>query len=246
MKLPVKGKPKKEPAGTGDARRDRWSAHRSQRRAELVEATILAINEHGAGVGMDEIAAKAGITKPVLYRHFTDKSDLYLAVGQRASEILLGRIVPTLTASGTPREIIAGIIGAYLDTIEDYPELYQFMVRRSFADVETDPIYANESMVANLLSQLLGDFLAELGLDSGGAEPYSYAVVGAVQTAGAWWLDRRTMSKERLSHHLCTVLWHAIEGLTRSVGVTLDPDVPVENIGELTAAVRPTDIRRAR
>src|SRR5437763_7604163 len=70
-------------AARGDARRERWRAHREARREEFVEATIRAVARHGPEVGMDEIAAEAGVTKPVLYRHFTDKADLYLAVGRR-------------------------------------------------------------------------------------------------------------------------------------------------------------------
>ncbi|HEY0806144.1 MAG TPA: helix-turn-helix domain-containing protein, partial [Pseudonocardiaceae bacterium] len=79
-----------------DARRERWRAHREGRREEFVEATIRAVTRQGPDVGMDEIAAEAGVTKPVLYRHFTDKADLYYAVGLRATDMLMSRIVPAL------------------------------------------------------------------------------------------------------------------------------------------------------
>ena len=63
-----------------DGRDTRWAQHRLARRVELVEATLKAIRRHGAGVGMDEIAAEAGTSKTVIYRHFGDKAGLYLAV----------------------------------------------------------------------------------------------------------------------------------------------------------------------
>src|SRR5699024_4262445 len=73
---------------TGDARKDRWRKHRLARRAEFVEAAIRVLDEHGRELGMDNVAAEAGITKPVLYRHFADKADLHTALGQRGTEIL--------------------------------------------------------------------------------------------------------------------------------------------------------------
>ena len=68
-----------------DGRRQRWEGHREQRRALLVAAAIEAIREHGPEVGMDAIAGYAGVSKPVLYRYFADKSELWLAVGQQAT-----------------------------------------------------------------------------------------------------------------------------------------------------------------
>ena len=56
-----------------DGRSTRWDQHRAARRRELVEATLRAIREHGAAVGMDDIAAEAGTSKTVVYRHFTDR-----------------------------------------------------------------------------------------------------------------------------------------------------------------------------
>ena len=92
---PVKVVP--DPAPRGDARRERWREHREARRAEFVEATVRAIGQHGADVGMDEIAAEAGVSKPVLYRHFHDKSDLYVAVGEWGTELLMQRLAPELS-----------------------------------------------------------------------------------------------------------------------------------------------------
>ena len=57
----------------GDGRTTRWDAHRDQRRAELVQAAVRAIDQHGPDVTIADIAAEAGVSKPVLYRYFTDK-----------------------------------------------------------------------------------------------------------------------------------------------------------------------------
>ncbi|RKT52686.1 TetR/AcrR family transcriptional regulator [Saccharothrix australiensis] len=215
--------------GGTDARRERWKGHREARRAEFVEATIRAVAKHGPEVGMDEIAAEAGVSKPVLYRHFTDKSDLYLAVGTRGTELLMARMVPAIGHDGPVRARIRGIVDAYLSVIEENPNLYRFVVRKSFADrpVEQDVVTEDKELIAAALARLLGDYLRAFGMDSGGAEPWAHALVGMVQNAGDWWLDRQSMSRSSLSDYLTTLIWHAVDGLLRSAGVELDPDAPL-------------------
>lgn len=212
-----------------DARRERWKGHREQRRAEFVEATIAAVAKKGPDVGMEDVAAEAGVSKPVLYRHFTDKSDLYLAVGQRATELLMERMGPALAADGPIKDRIRGIVDAYLSVIEDNPNLYRFVVKGSFVDrpVEKDVVQEDKNLIANTLARILGDYLRAFEMDSGGAEPWAHALVGMVQNAGDWWLDRQTMSRENLSDYLATLIWHAVDGLLRSAGVQADPAKPL-------------------
>ncbi|MET9631288.1 TetR/AcrR family transcriptional regulator [Lentzea sp. NPDC006480] len=212
-----------------DARRERWKGHREQRRAEFVEATIAAVAKKGPDVGMEDVAAEAGVSKPVLYRHFTDKSDLYLAVGQRATELLMERMGPALAADGPIRDRIERIVDAYLSVIEDNPNLYRFVVKGSFVDrpVEKDVVQEDKNLIANTLARILGDYLRAFEMDSGGAEPWAHALVGMVQNAGDWWLDRQTMSRANLSDYLATIIWHAIDGLLRSAGVQADPAKPL-------------------
>ncbi|MFB9569331.1 TetR family transcriptional regulator [Saccharopolyspora hordei] len=214
----------------GDARRDRWRAHRQARRAELVEATVRAIGKHGAEVGMDEIAAEAGISKPVLYRHFHDKSDLYVAVGEWGAELLMERLRPLFHEGGSPNQRIRRLLDAYLGTIEQYPELYRFVVQRRFADrpVDTDPVSTEKTLIANSLSRVLGEYVRALGLDSGGVEVWSHGLVGMVQASGDWWLERQSMSRSDLTDYLAQVIWHAIDGVLRAAGLVIDPDEPLE------------------
>src|ERR1700750_1777973 len=92
---------------------------REQRRAAMVQAAMDAVRNRGAGVSVAEIAAAAGITKPVLYRHFTDRADLQRAVGREAAALLMGRIAPTLAAKGDLRSVVRAIIDAFLGGVED-------------------------------------------------------------------------------------------------------------------------------
>jgi AcrR family transcriptional regulator len=215
---------------TGDARRDRWRSHRAARRAEFVDAAMRALAEHGPDVGMDHIAAEAGVTKPVLYRHFADKADLFVALGQRGTEILFDRLIPAMNNEEAPVPRIRKSLDAFFSTVEEHPNLYRVLVRRSFAKatVEQDIVAEDKELIANALAALLGDYLRSLDIDSGGAEPWGHGIVGMVQNVSEWWLERRTMSRDAVVEYLTQIIWSAIDGFTRAHGIVLDPNKPLE------------------
>lgn len=214
----------------GDARRDRWRSHRAARRAEFVDAAMRALAEHGPDVGMDHIAAEAGVTKPVLYRHFADKADLFVALGQRGTEILFDRLIPAMNNEEAPVPRIRKSLDAFFSTVEEHPNLYRVLVRRSFAKatVEQDIVAEDKELIANALAALLGDYLRSLDIDSGGAEPWGHGIVGMVQNVSEWWLERRTMSRDAVVEYLTQIIWSAIDGFTRAHGIQLDPNKPLE------------------
>lgn len=195
-----------------DARRTRWRGHRETRRAELVEAAVRVIRRDGPNVGMDDIAAEAGVTKPVLYRHFADKAELYLAVGRRAADSLLATLSAELEHERAPRAHLAAVIDAYLAAIEAEPHLYRFVTRRGFADrpIERDLVADYTTLIATHVVRVIADHLRAAGADPTRAEPWGHGVVGLVHAAGDWWLDRQSMSRSALTDHLTTLLWDGL------------------------------------
>lgn len=180
----------------------------------MVRAAMQAVRRHGPGVSVAEIAAEAGITKPVLYRHFTDRADLQHAVGLEAAALLMARIAPALSedalevATTDPRDLISSLVDAFLASIEDEPELWRFVVHPPIERGSTGTIVDDaREQIARLLATLIGGRLRELKLDSGGAEAWAQGLVGMVQSAGDWWLERRTMSRAALTEYLTTLIW---------------------------------------
>lgn len=211
-------KPDVEPAG----RRDRWRGHRETRRAELVEAAVAAVRARGAGVGMEEIAAQAGVSKPILYRHFDDRAGLWLAVSQRVTNELLAAMTSQLDLDRPVRDTVAAAIDTYLALIEGEPELYRFIVRGSFADpaLSSHLVHDHMALMAAHIARLMGDRLRQAGVDSGGAEPWAHGIVGMVQAAADWWIDRRSLSREALVAYLTSLIWSGVEGLFGNGGAT--------------------------
>lgn len=204
--------PVKPARSTGRA--DRWAAHRAQRRTELIEAAVQAIREHGAGVSVALIAAQAGVTKPVLYRHFADRADLQQAVSERAAQLLLAQLLPELTAERPPAERIRAIVDAFLAAAEEEPELWRFVVHNPGGNQGASEVVAhNIALVAGLLTTALIDELKLREMDAGGAEAWAYGLAGMVYTTGDWWLQRRTMSRAAVTDYLTSLIWGGLIGV---------------------------------
>ncbi|MFF5296591.1 TetR/AcrR family transcriptional regulator [Paractinoplanes globisporus] len=208
-----------EPVNT-DGRRGRWAGHREQRRSELTAAAIEAIRELGPEVPMDAIAAHAGVSKPVLYRYFADKSELWLAVGQESAGMVLEAIVPAVAQVREERDVIAAAIDAYLAHIEADTNLYQFVVHQPDVTRHRDVVADVVDTVASGLARIFGDRLRARGLDSGAALPWAYGVVGYVQSVGDWWLrQQQPISREALGDYLTTFLWGGISGIKHAADI---------------------------
>jgi AcrR family transcriptional regulator len=195
-----------------DRRASRWDAHRATRRAQLTDAAILAIRTHGAGVGMDDVAAQAGTSKTVVYRHFGDRTELYVAVCGRVAEVLVGQVRAAMDGAAGPHAQIAAGIEAYLRLIEHDPEVYRFVVHRPLVDrsLDADPVADLVSLIGDRAAAVIA---ARTG-DSVTATPWGHGVVGMVCAAADNWLVRPTgMTRTELAAHLTELAWAGLSGL---------------------------------
>jgi len=209
----VKGA-KPEPAAA-DARRDRWSAHRERRLGEFVEAALRVLVAQGPDLTMDAVAAEAGVTKPVLYRYFSDKTALVTALGEYGTGVLFERLMPAIAADLPALDRIRGAVGAYFEVLDALPDLYWLIVRHTAGEVpaENDPYQRNKEMIGSALTALFGDYLRAYGLDSGAAEPWAYGITGLVQSTAEWWLQRRSMSRVHVVDYTTKLIYTALSGV---------------------------------
>lgn len=202
-----------------DGRSSRWDAHRETRRAELVAAAVRAVDSAGTEVSIADIAAQAGVSKPVLYRYFADKAELHAAVGMWAARQILDAVVDAVLAPAPTRQRVEAGVAAYVETIAEHPNVYLLVVRQHAGG--TDPLADGKQLIAATFARLLGDTFGRLGVDAAGAEPWAHSLVGIGESAGQWWLDRRTMSRAAFTRYLSEFVWHALEGTTAEYGVDL-------------------------
>jgi len=199
-----------------DRRDSRWDDHRRARREQLVEATLTAVAKHGAGVGMEEIAAEAGTSKTVVYRHFADRAELYIAVCNRGASQLLPKLRSAIEAGvGHPREMVAAAIDTYLAFIEADPQLYRFVVHQQTIDrPASDPIDSLSDLVGEQAAAAISVALQQAGHDPAAAAPWGHGVVGLVRSAADWWLrSERPMLRSDLAAHLTDLAWAGLSGV---------------------------------
>ncbi|HLM63723.1 MAG TPA: TetR family transcriptional regulator [Acidimicrobiales bacterium] len=204
------GKESGRPGRIGRPRGPRRS--RDERRAELLDAAERAIRRIGPQASMDELAAEAGITKPILYSHFGDKAGLAGALTERVAAELGEAISDSLERVQHPEQVVSSTIDAFCSFIETETELYHFLWHTALTQGgDADPKMMMVGF-ANQIAYALGSALRQVGADSGAAEPWSYAIVGMTLTAGEWWLRRRSMSRDDLVAYLTQLLWGGLAG----------------------------------
>ena len=188
---------------------------RQARRDALLDAAVDAIREHGPGVSMEDLARAAGVTKPILYRHFGHRDGLTAALATRFAHGLESTLQSAMVAGNPPRETLEKTIDAYLEFVERDPEVYRFLVQRLIAGPPDEELSVGNFLrqVATQVALVLGEQLRAAGLDSGGAEPLAHGMVGMVHAAGDWWLERRTMPRSRLVQYIVEVLWSGLAGI---------------------------------
>jgi AcrR family transcriptional regulator len=185
---------------------------RDARRESLLAAADTVVRRHGAAATMAAIAAEAGITKPILYRHFGDKGGLYAALAERHTDRLLDALVDSLSAGGSTRERVERTIATYLRVIEQEPEVYRFLVQSAEAVEAREPVRSFVRRLEDLLALGIGH---ELGLPEHDrqATVWAVAIVGMVQAAGERWLEERELDagvdRRVLAAQLTDLLWGA-------------------------------------
>lgn len=214
-----------------DGRSRRWDEHRAARRRALLDAAIAAIEDGGAEIGVDAIAERAGVSRTVLYRYFDGRDELQRAVARRAVELLLAKLTRPLRGGRTPRQMIAGVVRAHVRWLDEHPELYRLVATRSAPAASGRAAFAEgETMIAKHLSDLLGHYMALLGVSDAAVHPLVFGLIGMVESAGDWWVRHRDgsgLSRRRLVEAVSDSIWYVIDGHLRARGAQLAPDQPL-------------------
>ena len=206
-------------------RPEKTEEERQARRDELLDAAVDAIRRHGPQVSMEDLARSAGVTKPILYRHFGHRDGLTAALATRFSDGLQATLQSAMLSGNDARETLVKTIDAYLAFVERDPDVYRFLVRHlSAAPPEDESLSVGNFLrqVGNQVAVVVGEQMRAAKVDSGGAEPLAHGIVGMVHAAGDWWLERRTMPRERVVQYVVDLLWG---GMATGLGLPLEPDV---------------------
>ena len=190
----------------------------TQRREQLLEISRELFAERGfEGTSVEEIAARAGVSKPVVYEHFGGKEGAYAVVVDRETQTLHNAIRSALTTPGArSRELLERGAMALLEYIESCPDGFRILSRDSSVPTAGQPTGSFASILSDLSVQVEDLLAAEFrrtGHDPQFAGLYAQALVGLVAQTGQQWLDSREPSREVVARHLINLAWNGMAHL---------------------------------
>jgi len=192
-----------------------------QRREQLIQVGRKLFADKGfEGTTVEEIAAKAGVSKPVVYEHFGGKEGLYAVVVDREIAALLGGITGALSAELGSRQTLERTAMALLEYIESSTDGFRILVRDSPAGQATGSFASLISDVATQVEHILAAEFKRRRLDPKTAPLYAQMLVGMVALTGQWWLDSRKMKKADVAAHLVNLAWNGLAGLEKKPALT--------------------------
>lgn len=192
-----------------------------QRREQLLDVGRALFAERGFdGTSIEEISARAGVSKPVVYEHFGGKEGLYAVVVDREMEQLLDRITTALASATHPRVILERAALALLDYIETSTDGFRILVRDSPVAHSTGGFASLISDAASQVEHLLAAQFKARGFATKRAPMYAQMLVGMVALTGQWWLEVRSPKKADVAAHLVNLAWNGLSGLEHKPRLT--------------------------
>jgi AcrR family transcriptional regulator len=187
-----------------------------ERREQLLDVGRRLFAERGLeGTSIEEIAARADVSKPVVYEHFGGKEGLYAVVVDREVERFLTMATRLLQGEDKMEKFEVAAV-ELLRYIQDNSDGFRILVRDSNPSSGSGTYASLISDIAGQVEYLLGDVLAERGYDPKLAPMYAQMLVGMVAFTGQWWLDARKPKLEEVAAHLVNLAWNGLSKLEPS------------------------------
>ncbi len=192
---------------------------RGARRLQLLRAAqdvFVAQGFHAAA--MDDIADRAGVSKPVLYQHFPGKRELYLALLEEQVSELADRVGEAMGATDDNRERVDAAVGAYFDFIDAEGEAFRLVFESDLRnDADVRAIVDRGTGVC--VDAIAGVIAADTGADPERALLIAAGLTGLAETRARWWLPRKgTVSRDEAVALMSALAWRGISGFPRIDG----------------------------
>ena len=187
----------------------------SERRAQLIEVGRKVFAERGyEATSVEELASRAGISKPVLYEHFGGKEGLYAVIVDREIEAVV-REIEAAIATGTPRERTERAVAAFLAYVQDQPEGFAVLCHDSPVAVSGGGMSSLLSVVGERVGDVFTEMFRAAGYKPKLAPMYAQALIGMVTFVGQWWTETRSPPIKQVAGHLSALAWMGLRHLPK-------------------------------
>jgi AcrR family transcriptional regulator len=190
---------------------------RDERRAQLLAAaTDIFVNNGYHATVMDDIAERAGVSKPVLYQHFPGKLELYLALLERHTDELARRVLAAIEETPDNRQRVRNAVGAYFDFVDGDGEAFRLVFE---SDLRNQPAVQALVEQANTVcvEAIAQAVVADAGLDTDRAWLVAVGVVGISEHSARYWLTHRhEVPKEEAVALTASLAWRGLAGFPLS------------------------------
>jgi AcrR family transcriptional regulator len=185
----------------------------ARRREQLLEVALHVFASRGFHqTSMNDVADAAGVTKPVLYQHFSSKRALYLELLELVSQRLMAVIGAATGSAGGPREQVERGLGAYFRFVIDSPDEYQLMFG---GGTRRDAEFAQEAArLERSIAEVIADLIVVEGLDDHGRLLLAHGIVGLAEGATRLWLgDGLAFDPDEIAARMADLAWRGLRGI---------------------------------
>ena len=187
---------------------------RSARRAQLLVAArdVFAAQGYHAAA-MDDIAERAGDSKPVLYQHFPGKLELYRALLTTCADDLVERVRDAIGATSDNHDRVSAAVSAYFDFVVGDGQAYRLVFE---SDLRGEPEAAAvvDGALTRCIDIVAAAVTTDAGLDGPRARLLAVGLVGLSQTAAQYWLDSdREVPRDEAVALMSSLAWRGLAGV---------------------------------
>ncbi len=167
--------------------------------------------------GMDDIADRAGVSKPVLYQHFPSKLELYIALLDTQTDTLAQAVQRALDSTDDNHERVHGVLSAYFDFVDraDQDGAFRLIFE---SDLVNDPAVRSrvEGVTQKTAEAVAITVASDTGIDEASAHLLAISLTGAAQVAARWWLNAgRPVSRDAAIDLLEALMWRGISNFPK-------------------------------
>jgi len=194
---------------------------RRARRTQLLGAALevfVAQGYHAAA--MDDIADRAGVSKPVLYQHFPGKLDLYLALLDQSCDQVIGACAEALESTDDNKQRVAATMTAFYEYVASEEGAFRLVFESDLTNevAVRERIDRVTSACAELIAPLIED---DTKLPAPQARLLAVSLVGMGQVSARFWLDEQMLERHGIDQHQAAALvaglaWRGIGGHPRT------------------------------